>query len=70
MFLFFLTVLRFVGSEGKEFACSAGGLDSIPGLGRFPGEDNGYPLQYYCLEIFMDRGAWRAIIEGVTMSWA
>ena len=33
------------GSVGKEFACNAGDLDSIPGLGRFPGEGNGYPLQ-------------------------
>ena len=69
-FCFFLTVLRFGGSEGKESACTAGGLDSIPGLGRFPGEDNGYPLQYYCLEISIDRGAWRALIDGVTTSWA
>ena len=69
-FFFFLTVLRFGGSEGKESACTAGGLDSIPGLGRFPGEDNGYPLQYYCLEISIDRGAWRALIDGVTTSWA
>ena len=38
------------GSDGKESACNAGDLDSIPGLGRPPGERNGYPLQYVCLE--------------------
>ena len=36
------------GSDGKESACSAGDLGSIPGLGRSPGEENGYPLQYSC----------------------
>ena len=39
------------GSEGKESACNAGDPRSIPGLGRFPGEGNGNPLQYSCLEI-------------------
>ena len=38
------------GSVGKESACNAGDLGSIPGLGRFPGEGNGYPLQYSGLE--------------------
>ena len=41
----------------------------IPGLGRCPEEGNGYPLQYSCLENSMDRGAWRAIVHGVTTSW-
>ena len=36
---------------------------SIPGLGRFPGEGNGDPLQYSCLEKPMDRGAWQAIVH-------
>ena len=40
-------------------------LSSIPGLGRSPGEGNGYPLQYSCLENAMDRGAWRATVPGV-----
>ena len=53
-------------SDGKESACSAGDLDWIPGSGRFPGERNGNPLQYSCLENPMDRGAWRAIVHGVT----
>ena len=45
------------GSDGNESACNAGDLGMIPGLGRSPGEGNGYPLQYSCLENFMDRGA-------------
>ena len=52
----------------QESACSAEDLGSIPGLGRSPGEGNGNPLQYSCLENFMDRGAWRATIYGVTKS--
>ena len=44
-------------SGGKESACSAGDPGSIPGLGRSPGEGNGYPLQYSCLDNSMDRGA-------------
>ena len=46
------------GSDGKEFACNVGGLSSIPGLGRSPGEGNDNPLQYSGLENSMDRGAW------------
>ena len=46
------------GSDGKASACNAGDLGSIPGSGRSPGEGNGNPLQYSCLENFMDRGAW------------
>ena len=41
---------------------------SIPGLGRSPREGNGYPLQYSCLENPMDRGAWRATVDGVAKS--
>ena len=41
----------------------------IPGLGRSPGEGNGYPLQYSCLENPMDRGAWRAAVHGVAEGW-
>ena len=53
-------------SVGKESACKAGDLSSIPELGRSPGEGNGNPLQYSCLENSMDRGTWRAIVYGVT----
>ena len=45
-------------SDGKVSACNAGNLGSIPGLGRSPGEGNGTPLQYPCLENLMDGGAW------------
>ena len=45
------------GSDGKASAYNAGDLGSIPGSGRFSGEGNGNPLQYYCLENSMDRGA-------------
>ena len=53
------------GSDGKESTCSAGDLGSILGLGRSPGEGNGNPLQYPCLENLMDRGAWWAAVHGV-----
>ena len=49
------------GSDGKEPACNVGDSGSIPGLGRSPGEGNGNPLQYSCLENSMDQGAWWAI---------
>ena len=55
--------------SGKESACNSGDLGSIPELGRFPGEGNGSPLQYFCLENFMDRGAWWATVHGVAKSW-
>ena len=58
-----------VGSDGKEYACNAGDPGSILGWGRFPGEGNGYPLQYSYLENSMDRGAWRATVHGVAQSW-
>ena len=51
-------------SVGKESACNAGDLGSIPGLGRSPGEGNSYPLQYSGLESFMD-----CIVHGVAKSW-
>ena len=52
-------------SVGKESACNAGDLGWIPGSGRSPGEGNGNPLQYSCLENPMDRGAWWATAHGV-----
>ena len=57
------------GSDGKEPACNAGDPGLIPGLGRSPGEGTGYPLQYFCLENSMDRGAWWATVHGVAKSW-
>ena len=51
------------GSDGKESSCNAGDLGSIPGLGRFPGEGNGYTLQYSGLENSIDRGAWQATVH-------
>ena len=53
------------GSDGKASACSVGDPGSIPGLGRSPGEGNGNPLQYSCLENPMDGGAWWATVRGV-----
>ena len=56
------------GSDGKESVCNAGDQGLIPGSGRFPGEENGNPLQYSCLENSMDRGARLATVHGVTKS--
>ena len=57
------------GSDGQESACSAGHLCSLPGTGRSPGEGNGNPLQYSCLENLKDKGAWSATVHGVAKSW-
>ena len=54
------------GSEIKVSASNAGDLGLIPGLGRPPGEGNGNPLQYSCLENPMKRGAWWATVHGVS----
>ena len=51
------------GSDGKASACNVGDPGSIPGLGRSPGEGNGNPLQYSCLENSMDGGAWWATVH-------
>ena len=75
--LYHLNTLTFIlfnrgfpgSSDSKESAYNAGNLGSIPGLGRSPGEGNGNPLQYSCLENPMDRGAWWATVHGVTQSW-
>ena len=60
------------GTSGKEPACQyrrhkRHGFN--PWVGKSPGEGNGYPFQYSCLENPMDRGAWWAIVHGVTKSW-
>ena len=54
------------GLDGKESGCNAEDSSSIPGSGRSPREGNGYPLQNSCLENSMDRGAWQAIVHGIT----
>ena len=56
------------GSEVKASACNAGDLGSISRLGRSPGEGNGNPLQYSCLENPMDGGAWETTVHGVAES--
>ena len=56
------------GSDGKESACNEGDSGLILGSGRSPGEGNGYPLQYSCLENSMDREAWWATAHGVAKS--
>ena len=56
------------GSEVKASAWNVGDPGLIPGLGRSPGERNGYPLQYSCLENTMYRGAWQATVRGVAES--
>ena len=58
------TVLGFLGgSDNKEYSCNVEDLGSIPGSGRSPGEGNGYPLQYSCLENPIDRGSWWAALS-------
>ena len=56
------------GSDGKESACSAGDMSSTHGSGRCPGEGNGNPLKYSCLQNPMDREAWQATAQSVTES--
>ena len=56
------------GSEVKESTSNMGDLDSIPGSGISPGEGNGNPLQYCCLESWMDGGAWFATVHGIIKS--
>ena len=57
------------GSDGKESARNARDPGVISGLGRSPGEGNGYPLQDSCLENSMDRGVWQVIVHSVAKSW-
>ena len=57
------------GSDDKQSACHAGDLGLILGLGRSPGEEKGYPLQYSCLENSMDRGALWDSVHEVAKSW-
>ena len=59
---------RQIGLDNKESAHNMGGLVLIPGLEISPGEGNGTPLQYSCLENSMDKGAWRATVHGIAKS--
>ena len=54
------------GSDDKESVCNAGDPGSVPGSGRSSGKGNGYPLQYSYLKNTTDRGAWLAIVNGLT----
>ena len=56
-------------SEVKESACNAGYTGSVPVSGRSPGEGNGNPLRYSCLENLMDAGAWWTTVHGIAKSW-
>jgi len=58
-----------MAKKEKETACNVGDPGSIPGLGKSPGEGNGNPLQYSCLEYPTDRGAWRAIVHRIAVRW-
>ena len=73
LFIFFFFILYFKygfpgSSDGKDSACNVGDLGSIPGLGRAPGEGNGFPLQCSGLENSMNREAWQATVRGVAKS--
>ena len=66
-----VTLKGFLGSSNcKESACNAGGLGSIPGLGRSPGGGHGNPLQYSCLEHPLDREVWQATVLGVAKTFS
>ena len=56
------------GSDGKKSARNAGDLGSIHGSGRSPGEGNGCPLQYSCLENPMDKGVWQSMVHRIKKS--
>ena len=57
-----------MAKDGKESACNEGDMGSNPGLGKSPGEGNGNPLQYSCLEKPMAGGDWQATVHGVANS--
>ena len=64
---FFFNIVS-AGSVVKNLPSNVGDVDSVPGLGRSPGEGNGNPLQYSCLGNPMDRGTWLATVRGVAKS--
>ena len=67
-YIFTILIYMPLFSHSKASVCNAGDPGSIPGLGRSPGEGNGTPLQYSCLENPMDGGAWQATVCGVAKS--
>ena len=68
-FCFGNKLMGFPGDSMVKYPpANAGLVGLIPGLGRSPGEGNGYPLQYSCLENPMDRGAWQATVHGIAKS--
>ena len=64
----YLSLSLLIGAVVNNPPVNAGDTGSIPGSGRSPGGGHGNPFQYSCLENPMDRGAWRAIVHGVTKS--
>ena len=62
----YLEVWASGGSVVKNMPANAAKVGSVPGLGRFPEEGNGNPLQYFCLGNSTDRGAWQTTVHGVT----
>ena len=66
---FYIPWASLMAQRVKESVCNAEDPGLIPGLGRSPREENGYPPQYSCLENLMERGAWRATVHRVTKSW-
>ena len=71
--MFYSSKHEFKGFAGgllvKILPANAGNMGSLPRLGRSPGKGNGNQFQYSCLGNSMDRGAWQAIVHGVTKSW-
>ena len=72
-YMFCSQVPKIVGFSGcsvvKNLPFNVGDVDLIPGLGRSPGEGNGYRLQYSCLKNSMDIRAWRATVHGIAKNW-
>ena len=66
----YLLVMGFAsGSDSKESAYNEGDPGLVPGWERYPGDENGYPLHYSCLENPIVRGAWWAAVHGISKSW-
>ena len=65
LFIFVAIMMAYPVAVGKESACNTGDLGSISGLGRSPDEGNDYPLQYFCLENSMGKGAWQATVQSM-----